>query len=305
MRSRLQPGRSMTAGNARPLQYAFALIWLAFTVSLAGWWLIFGLRQADEIRRLDHAAAPQLEHVQRMLLWEGAVLIAALFGGGGALLYQVGRERQRQQAFEEFFAAFTHDLKTSLASLRLQVESLQEDLSCAAGNPLLTRLHKDSVRLQVQLDNSLFFTHMRRGELLIEPLPLSRVIETVRQDFPELTIALHSGGEVLADVRGLETIVRNIFQNAVTHGGADGIEIRDERSSVGTRRLVFKDNGKGTQANLRQLSKPFTRPAATSGAGVGLYICRQLLRRMRGNLHLLPSTDRGFAVAIDLPASPT
>ena len=38
-----------------------------------------------------------------------------------------------------FFMAFTHDLKTSLASLRLQAEALREDLPEAADNPNLQR----------------------------------------------------------------------------------------------------------------------------------------------------------------------
>ena len=53
--------------------------------------------------------------------------------------------------------AFTHDLKTALASLQLQAESLQEDWPDAASNPNLARLLEDTVRLGVQLENSLFF----------------------------------------------------------------------------------------------------------------------------------------------------
>ena len=51
----------------------------------------------------------------------------ALVGGGLALFYYAKREQKRHAQVEEFFAAFTHDAKTALASLRLQAESLKED----------------------------------------------------------------------------------------------------------------------------------------------------------------------------------
>lgn len=301
MSSKPRHGRPLPASRGARLQYTLTLVWLVFTVSLAVWWLVFGLRQADQIRRLDHAAAPRLERVQRMLLWEGGVLVAALFAGGAALLYETKQEKNRRQAFEEFYAAFTHDLKTSLASLQLQLESLQEDLSWASGNPLLTRLQKDSVRLQLQLENSLFFAHLRKGELLVEALPLSRVIELVRHDFPELKIGLQVDGKVLADAHVIESVVRNLFQNALVHGGADTMEISLERSGPRVSRILFKDNGRGMHEDRRRLGELFFRPAATSGAGVGLYIGRQLLRRMGGDLQFPAHAEFGFVAAIDLP----
>ena len=52
--------------------------------------------------------------------------------------------RRRQDEVRNFFMSFTHDLKTSLASLQLQAESLREDLPEAAANANLDRLLKDA-----------------------------------------------------------------------------------------------------------------------------------------------------------------
>ena len=128
-----------------------AIVWVLLTVSLASWWMIFGLAQARELRALGDPQAPRLERVQRMLVWEGITFIGLLVAGGTALLVSVRREQTRQHAIESFFIAFTHDLKTALASLQLQAESLREDLPDAAANPNMTRLLKDTLRLGVQL----------------------------------------------------------------------------------------------------------------------------------------------------------
>src|SRR5713101_1413558 len=70
-------------------------LWVVFTVTLAGWWLIFGLRQLDLIKRLSLQGAPDLHRYYQMLLWEGGVLIASLLGGGLALFYYARRGQKR------------------------------------------------------------------------------------------------------------------------------------------------------------------------------------------------------------------
>ena len=64
---------------------ALVALWVVFTVTLAGWWLIFGLRQLDLINQSKLEGAAQLQRHYQMLMWEGGILIASLIGGGLAL----------------------------------------------------------------------------------------------------------------------------------------------------------------------------------------------------------------------------
>jgi len=137
--------------------YAGAVLWLLLTVSLAIWWLIFGLGQARRLREVGGPAVDSAGQIERMLLSEGVFFLLLLVTGGVLLLVAIHRESARRATVEAFFMAFTHDLKTALASLQLQTESLQEDLPEAAENPNLQRLKKDAVRLQLQLENSLYY----------------------------------------------------------------------------------------------------------------------------------------------------
>src|SRR5881392_4482524 len=169
-------------------------LWVAFTVTLAAWWLIFGLRQLDLINQSNLEGAVQLHRHYQMLMWEGGILIASLIGGGVALYYYARREHKRHAQVEEFFAAFTHDAKTALASLRLQAESLREDLASGEPNPLLDRLLGDTLRLQLQLENSLFLVNLPRGKFFLQPIRLSDRIEPLRLHWPSVTITQSGDG---------------------------------------------------------------------------------------------------------------
>src|SRR6266540_4051150 len=156
----------------RSLAIALVAVWVTFTVTLAVWWMIFGLRQLDLLSQFHVEQADQLQRHYQMLLWEGGILILSLVGGGLALFYYARREQKRHAQVEEFFAAFTHDAKTSLASLRLQAESLREDFASEEPNPLLERLLGDTLRLQLQLENSLFLVNLPRGKFFLQAIRL-------------------------------------------------------------------------------------------------------------------------------------
>jgi signal transduction histidine kinase len=61
------------------------------------------------------------------------------------------------------------------------------------------------------------------------------------------------------------------------------------------------DDGRGAPPEtLRRLGEPFVRPATSSGTGVGLHVCRQLMQRMQGDLRFGPPGGHGFTVVLQM-----
>jgi signal transduction histidine kinase len=282
------------------LVIALVALWVIFTVTLAGWWLVFGLRQLDLIKQSNIEAGKQLQRHYQMLMWEGGILIASLIGGGLALFYYARREQRRHAQVEEFFAAFTHDAKTALASLRLQAESLREDYAQSEANPLLERLLSDTLRLQLQLENSLFLVNLPRGKFFLQPIRLSDRIDALRLNWPDLTIALTGDAAVMADARALESVLTNLVQNSFIHGHANKVDINVRRRD-GRVRVTVIDNGQGFKGDLAELGKLFVRHARSSGSGVGLYIVRQLVKAMNGSIQFGGGKEGGFVAELELP----
>jgi len=255
---------------------------------LASWWLRYGLQ---------HTAG---EAQRTMLISEGLVLIVSLFFGGAALLYYMRKEQRRAEEVREFFATFSHELKTSIASVRLQVESLAEDFE-GTSSPLMERLVSDSVRLEIQLENSLSLAQLQSSTLHLEELGVNQLVSTFQHHWPEVHFEMENEIQVYADRRALETILRNIIQNAIQHGQAKEIRITKELHETGVKVSVF-DQSIGFQGERENLGKLFFRHNSRSGSGVGLNLIHSLVKKMGGTLEF-PETQKGFVVSFSLPRS--
>lgn len=281
------------------LQYALAVTWLVLTVSLAAWWLVFGLAQANELAKPLAERTLDTSRVYRMLIGEGGTLIGLLVAGGAALVVAIRYEQKRQSAIESFFMVFTHELKTSLARVQLQAESLQEDMQ--GNSPVLDRLLRDALRLQLQLENSLFFAQPD-GRLWLEGLDIAAQISRAAEDFPGLDVRTHGAGQFHGDSRALQSVLRNVLHNAETHGGATVVDATIERADQGRVRLRLADNGRGTSPEIaRAIGTPVTSRMATGQSGFGLSVSRQLIKRMHGDLRWTVADGPGFVVDLELP----
>jgi hypothetical protein len=278
----------MTDASRSRLYYVAAVVWLALTVTLVAWWLFLGL---------------SLENKRTMFIGEGTVFIVLLLGGGFAILRGIRREHLRRQSLETFFMSFTHDLKTALARVQLQAEQLREDWPESAAREPLDRLLSDTMRLQIQLENSLFVAQPD-GRLLSERIDAADAVRRLAEDWPGLTVRVNGAAEVLADARGFDAVVRNLLQNAVIHGGAHEVAVDVSPRDSGIVRLTVIDDGRGVPAEaFDRLGQLFARPSATSGTGVGLFVCSQIVARMQGVLRFVrpARVGEGLRVELDLP----
>lgn len=287
---------------------AAVFMWLGTTLALAGWWLIHGLGQMSQLsavaRISDGGPAADIARWHRMYLSEGATLILLLFAGGGALLYYIATEVRRTRQVRGFFAAFTHDLKTSLTSLRLQAESLEEDLQDKDQEKLARRLVKDTVRLSLQLENSLFLASSEDlSNLHLEDLDARDELLGLEHYWPDLEVTVDEGDAIIrADSRAFESIIKNLVQNAAVHGRATRVKISFSLEGDGRVRICVADNGRGFHGDAEKLGAMFYRHTSTSGSGVGLYLVSTLARRMGGELRI-PPTEHGFQVEVILPGT--
>lgn len=288
------------ARKRESMQMVGIVIWLVFTVTFAIWWFTFSIGHISQLAELQPENLAHWERQKRMVFWEGTSWLILLVLGGAALIALVQKEKLRARRIREFFASFSHEVKTSLASLRVQAETLKDDLG-TQGSPILDRLVGDTVRLQLQLENSLFLASQDNLQLFVQPLRLSGLIERVREQWPNLDIQLKGDGIVRGDERAMRTIFSNLVQNSHVHGRAKKITV-DIQGSDKNVVINVADDGRGFNGSVRQLGELFHRHESTSGSGLGLHISQLLMRKMGGEIVFAPA-NTGFRTVLTLEGS--
>ena len=283
-------------------RYLSVAVWLIFTASLATWWIIFSYRQIGRLAAIESSG--ELVRHQTMLLYEGATLLLCLLAGGVALLYLTVSASRKNRQIAEFFAAFTHELKTPLASLRLQAELLSERLVKSENKHIAERLLADTRRLNLQLENSLLLAHLEGRKDFIEKINLRELLTELALDWPELGLNFDGTGDIKADRRLLAVILSNIARNAVVHGAAKNLNLAIEAQSSrpSQLKLIISDDGSGFEGDPAVLGRDLSRHYNGSGSGVGLFLCRRLAQQMAGKLEVRSGRPH-FCVELTLPAA--
>jgi signal transduction histidine kinase len=271
--------------------------WLLFVVSLSVWWLIFTIRT---IRLLaEFVKSPDIMKKHDMIIMEGSVLIVFLLVGGAALIYFALREKKRFEEVKHFFSTFSHDLKTSISRLILQSETL---FSSEAGKNLekTKKFQKNLLTLEMQLENSLFYAQQGTRQMALEPMEIKTVISRLHTQWPDLKIHLQGQGKFLGDQAAIESIFKNLVSNASLHGGADEIQLKVENQGK-TVNIRFSDNGQLAEVDISKLGQQLH--PSQNGTGIGLFLVRQWVERMKGEISFSKSDQGNLEVTLLFPGA--
>ena len=274
-------------------KFFLVLSWLFFTASLATWWWIYGL---TELTR-PPSSPEEIARKYNMLFWEGLILVGMIFIGGGFLLYLLFMDQRRHQRVHLFFSTFTHDIKTSISRMSLQMQVLAEKNPQISEIQKLLELHH---HLDLQLENALIFTREGETPLRFENLELAQIIKMIRLEFPELKIKIDPNIHLLGDERALRMIFRNILQNSVLHGQASEIFIQAQPKSSKLISLRFRDNGQGYKGDPCLLGREPLQTSTLRSNGIGLFLVKKLCERLQGSAYFESEKD-GFSSILILP----
>jgi signal transduction histidine kinase len=231
-------------------------------------------------------------------------------------------ERGIERLKSEFVATVSHELRTPLAAvygaamtLRRRDVELDDDhrgrlLAVIAGESDRLARIVDQVLAASRLESGSFafsVEHCDPGRLALE------VVEAARAHAPG-GVAIELGVEddlpdVAADPDMLRQVLANLVENAVKYSPDGGRVIVSLRPHEG--RVLFAVHDEGLGIPLRDQERIFEKffrldPNLTrgvGGTGLGLYICRELVRRMGGRIWVASSAGEGSTFFFELPVA--
>jgi two-component system osmolarity sensor histidine kinase EnvZ len=277
------------------------VIWLGGSaILLALVAALFMKNQVRAIRRLSEAAEDfGLGRDHGPIKPEGAreVRQAAL-----AFNAMQGRISRFVSQRTEMLAGISHDLRTPLTRMKLQLAMLPRSAEADAD---VAALSEDVEEMERMVESYLAFA---RGEGTEQPRPAD--LAALLRD--EAAKARRSGAEVDCDLPealllplregALRRAVGNLLDNARKHAGR--IELRLSEQRVGSRlwaEITVDDDGPGIPETERaEAFRPFASGSST-GTGLGLAIARDILRAHGGEIFLEESPLGGLRARLRLP----
>jgi len=198
-------------------------------------------------------------------------------------------------------AAMSHDLKTPLTRLRLQVETQIEDAALQA------RFGKELDEMESMVRGALALFRGLNDEEALEPVDVDALLETVRAEFVEMgkdvTVQGRAAGPLPGKPQALKRCITNLVGNAVNFGTRARIIVRDGAQLE----IGVCDEGPGIPPEeLEKVFEPFyrlesSRNRDTGGTGLGLSIARDVAQAHGGRLVLHNRPQGGIEARLTLP----
>jgi PAS domain S-box-containing protein len=234
-----------------------------------------------------------------------------------ASLYRQAREEVR--ARDEFLSVASHELRTPVTALHVQLQMLQRVVE-RIGAPGPVRERVESLDGQVRrlaglVEALLDLSRIRLGrlELSREMVDVSALAREVAAPYQaDLDLAHGSSVSVLApdpvlaslDRVRIEQVLANLLGNAVKFGEGKPVEIRIESVDGGVR-IEVADRGVGIDADqVERIFGRFERAAPAHhypGLGLGLYVAREIVQAHGGRIRASGEPGKGASFSVEIP----
>ncbi len=233
-------------------------------------------------------------------------------------------ERALEELKGEFIATVSHELRTPLAAIYGSAQTLmREDVELDETDKkrLLDVIAQESERLSRIADDILYAGNLDSGQFALaeQQIDLRALVQDVASEMRDCFASRENISieftvpdalePVAGDADKLRQVLINLIDNAVKYSPGGGrIELAIEPREGGVR-ISVSDEGIGiAPLEQRRIFGKFYRvdPGLTrgvGGTGLGLYICRELVRRMEGRLSVSSAEGKGSTFAVDLPVA--
>lgn len=246
-----------------------------------------------------------------MIAGEGTVFLVLLISGFLQTRRIFKKEAQLNSRQRNFLLSVTHELKSPIASAKLQLETvIKRDLTKEKQKEILINALSDTERLNSLVENVLIATRLEDSnyKLFLEKINLSEFLKTEIEKIykhyqldKKHTIELNIQPEIYfhADTFAFISILTNLYENAIKYSGPEPeikVSLQKNDSKI---ELLFADNGNGIAEEERnRIFEKFYRVGneetrKNKGTGLGLFIVKQLVQNHNGTIRVKKNSPKG------------
>lgn len=231
---------------------------------------------------------------------------------------QAARLARLNATKDKLFSLIGHDLRGPLSALGTLSARLRPELATASGHRLVSLFEGAALQLSALLDNLLRWAQSQTREAAFAPvfLDLGELVASVVAQYRallavkdiELRVDVPGGLHLYGDATMLATVVRNLLANAVKFSETGDRIAITATTDFGEVALEVADTGVGmTEEQIAALFAPAAArsidgTAGERGAGLGLLLCDEFVRRHEGRIEVRSTPGEGSLFRVVLPA---
>jgi PAS domain S-box-containing protein len=235
--------------------------------------------------------------------------------------------RQSSEAKNQFLANMSHEIRTPVTGIMGMAEILSQTPLSPDQRDYLGTI-RDSSQVLLQLINEVLdISKIEAGrmELLTETFRLDDMLTSLKNLFEPMAtknlLTLHifkeegTPSHLKGDRKRIEQILMNLLSNAIKFTPKGVVSLQVSATETGNDHMEFqfnvRDTGPGiSQEDRKKLFKKFSQldnslTRANDGSGLGLYICKELVRLMHGKIGLESTPGKGSTFWFIIPAEVT
>lgn len=314
------------------------LLLLAYIITAVVFWemslqKLSGRIYAQEVitlkSRIDSTATPvefnaelsarkhDLDRRTMQYIGEGSTFIIVILIGAGVVYSSLKRRFMLSRQQNNFMLAVTHELKTPIAAIKLNLQTMEKhQLPQEKREQLVGRSIKEANRLNDLCNNILLASQLEGGtyKSSADTLDLSQLTEDAVAEYAarhpqRFEEDITPGCLVKGDKVMLQIALNNLLENAVKYTPADK-PITVTLEKAGDRiQLQVKDQGTGIpDAEKKKVFDKFYRVGSeetrkAKGTGLGLYLTCKVITQNRGQIVVKDNQPNGAIFEISLPAN--
>ena len=232
------------------------------------------------------------------------------------VVHDITIQRYSDRQREDIIGFVAHELRNPLANIVLCNELLGEIINennIEAATDLITRSKNNVMRLNKMIAELYDATKIGSGNMPVETAEFNfgemvkDAVETIEILHPDYTIIINGKADVLThgDRYRLIQVITNYLSNGIKYSkGSSEVELtlqHDDKSIT----VSVKDKGLGiSKDQLPYIFNRFFRAEKTKnleGVGLGLYLCRQIIKAHDGNVWAESEESKGSTFYFSIP----
>jgi K+-sensing histidine kinase KdpD len=266
----------------------------------------------EEMKELEETRSTR----KKQYLGEGSTFLLVIFIGAAIVYTSFLRSIRLSRQQNNFMLSVTHELKSPIAAMKLNLQTLEKyQLDEEKKHLLIDKCIKESNRLNDLCNNMLLASQMEGGQYKAskEKMSFTELVEASVRDYTQ-----RYPGRFLAEIADFDTMVHgdklmlqmaisNLIENAIKYSPPD--KLITLKLFPKNKRLCFQvmDQGTGVPDNEKQkIFRKFYRignedTRRTKGTGLGLYLTQRIIKEHKGKINVKDNEPAGAIFELSLP----